>query len=328
MRKRSGLMGILLLCLLLLSGCGGAGKKETAQQEDGLLIGFAQIGSESGWRIGNTKSVRDAADAAGVRLMMADANQKQENEIRAIRSFIAYNVDVIAFVPIVEDGWENVLAEAKRAGIPVILSDRQVSGALDPELYSAYVGADFYSEGRRAGEYLIRKADELGRDKLRVAELSGTPDSTPALQRAQGFRDTVAEDGRIEIVTSVSGDFLRSKGKECMSGILEAFPGGIDVLYSHNDAMSYGAIEAMEAASIRPGEDIVIISVDGEQEAVDLLREGKMNCVVECTPMLGGLVMKLAKQLAAGEEVPRVTYPEETVFTEWDDLSGLAPRGY
>ena len=324
MRKSAALIGCIILCLLL----GGCGEKPAAPEEEGLLVGFAQIGSESGWRIGNTRSVQEASERAGVRLMMADANQKQENEIRALRSFIAYNVDVIAFVPIVEDGWENVLQEAKQAGIPVILSDRQVSAALDPGLYSAYVGADFAAEGRRAGEYLLRKADETGAAKLRVAELTGTPDSTPALQRADGFRRVVEGDGRIEIAASVSGDFLRSKGKEAMETILSEHPEGIDVLYSHNDAMTYGALEAMEAAGLRPGEDVIVISVDGEQEAIDLLRAGRINCVVECTPMLGELVMDLALRLAAGEEVPRVTYPQEAVFTEWDDLSSLAPRGY
>ena len=327
MRKHAALAVFFLLCLFLLSGCGDPGQKDVAKEE-GLLIGFAQIGSESGWRVGHTKSVEAAADAAHVRLMMADANQKQENEIRALRSFIAYNVDAIVFVPIVEDGWENVLQEAKRAKIPVILCDRQISPSIDPSLISAYVGADFYAEGVRAGEYLLRKADETGAVSLRVAELTGTPDSTPALQRASGFRDTIAGDPRIRIVDSRSGDFLRSKGKESMREILRDFPDGIDVLYSHNDAMSYGAIEALEEAGIRPGTDIIMISVDGEQEAIDLLKEGKLNCVAECTPMLGDLAVELAKKLAAGEAVPAVTHPAETVFTEWDDLTGLAPRGY
>ena len=325
MAKHGVFAWMLLFCLLLLCGCGEM--KQTGKEE-GLLIGFAQIGSESGWRVGHTKSVQEAAETAGVRLMMADANQKQENEIRALRSFIAYNVDAIIFVPIVEDGWENVLQEAKRAKIPVILCDRQISPAIDSTLISAYVGADFYREGLRAGEYLLRKADETGAASLRVAELAGTPDSSPALQRAQGFRDAIAGDPRIEIIDSRSGDFLRSKGKESMRAILQDFPDGIDVLYSHNDAMSYGAIEALNEVGMKPGTDIIMISVDGEQEAIDLLKEGKLNCVVECTPMLGELSVDLAKRLAAGAEVAAVTYPEETVFTEWDDLSNLPPRGY
>ena len=326
MRKRIAAAAALLLSALLLSACGA--KKRQPETEDGLLLGFAQIGSESSWRIGNTKSIEEAAARHGIRLMMADANQKQENEIRSLRSFIAYRVDVLAFVPIVEEGWENVLREAKQAGIPVILSDRQISADIDPGLYDAYVGADFLMEGVRAGEYLIRKADDLGAERLRIAEISGTPDSTPALERARGFRQTIARDRRFEIVDSLSGDFLRSKGKECMVELLGRHPEGIDVLYSHNDGMTLGALEAIAEAGLAPGKDIVIITVDGEQAAIDLLREGKVNCVVECTPMLGDLVMKLAKKLAAGESVPRITYPPERVFTEYDDLGAIGPRGY
>lgn len=320
------LLAALLSLLLLLSGC--AGKEPPAEKEEGLLLGFAQIGSESSWRIGNTRSVQEAAQRHGIRLMMADANQKQENEIRSLRSFIAYRVDVLAFVPIVEDGWENVLREAKQAGIPIILSDRQISPDIDEELYDAYVGADFLAEGRRAGEYLLRKIEDMGAERLRIVELSGTPDSTPALERARGFRDALEGDGRFQILETVSGDFLRSKGKECMRQLLSGWKGQVDVLYSHNDGMTLGAIEAIEEAGLQPGKDIVIITVDGEQAAIDLLREGKINCVVECTPMLGEAVMDLAERLKAGETVPRNTYPEETMFTEYDDLDAIAPRGY
>ena len=327
MNKRLAAALLFALCLFSLWGCGSGGNKETPKEE-GLLIGFAQIGSESGWRVGNTKSVREAAEAAGVRLMMADANQKQENEIRALRSFIAYSVDAILFVPIVEDGWENVLAEAKRAGIPVILCDRQISPSIDPALISAYVGDDFYAEGRRAGEYLLKKAEEMGKPRIRVAELSGTEDSTPALQRAQGFRDAIAADPRIEIVDSVSGDFLRSRGRECMLSLLSRHPEGFDAVFCHNDSMAYGAIGVLEEAGLAPGKDVILISVDGEEEALDLLRAGKLNCVVECTPLLGEIAIDLALRLSAGEAVPAVTHPEETVFTEWDDLTNLPPRGY
>ena len=316
---------LLFVALLFLSGC----EKKQPAQETGLLVGFAQIGSESGWRIGNTRSIQEAAERRGIRLMTADANQMQEKEISAIRSFIAYNVDVIVFVPIVEDGWENVLQEAKKAGIPVILSDRQVADTLDPSLYSAYVGADFHREGVLAAEFLLRKTAELPPDTpVRIVQLTGTEFSSPALQREQGFLETLERDSRFVLLDSVSGDFLKSKGKEGMKELLRRHEGEIDVLFSHNDAMAYGAIEAMEEAGLRPGQDILIISVDGEQEAIDLLRAGKINCVVECTPMLGDLVMDLAEALAAGKDVPPVTYPEETVFTEDDDLSSLPPRGY
>jgi ABC-type sugar transport system substrate-binding protein len=315
----------MLTALALLSGCA---KTEETAKESGIILGFSQLGSESGWRIGNSQDIMAAANRAGVRLMFENAEQKQENQIKAIRSFIAYQVDVIAFAPIVEDGWTNVLTEAREAGIPVLCTDRFISEE-DADLIVGFVGSDFYEEGRRAGEFLIKKADRMGKDHLRIVEITGTLDSTPMRQRAIGFRDAIEDDPRFEIVESISGDFLKSKGKECMQSILKKQGRSIDVVYSHNDAMTLGAIEAIQAEGIAPGRDIVIITVDGEQGAIDLLKQGSINCVVECTPKIGDIIMSLAKRLAAGETVERYTYSDETVFTEFDEnLQDIPPRGY
>ncbi len=316
-----------LLCIAAaLAGCSPAGRPDGGSGDKPVILGFSQLGSESGWRIGNTRSVIEAAERAGVQLMFKNAEQKQENQIKAIRSFIAYRVDVIAFAPIVEDGWDNVLREARDAGIPVLCSDRSVRLG-DPSLIAGFVGSDFYAEGRRAGDFLLRKTQGAP-GPVRIVEISGTLDSTPMRQRALGFRNALAGDSRFAVVESVSGDFLRSKGKECMEAILSRLE-GIDVLFSHNDAMTLGAIEAIEARGLEPGRDIVIVTVDGEQGAVDLLKEGKINCVVECTPMLGDIIMELSGKLARGEAIPAVTYSEERVFSEFDaDLDRLAPRGY
>lgn len=315
----------ILAAAAVLSGCSGPVEQT---RENAVILGFSQLGSESGWRIGNSRDIIAAAERAGVRLMYENAEQKQENQIRAIRSFIAYQVDVIAFSPIVEDGWTNVLTEARDAGIPVLCTDRFISGA-DSDLIVGFVGSDFYKEGNRAGEFLKRKAGTMGKDRLRIVEITGTLDSTPMRQRAIGFREAIQGDPRFEIVESVSGDFLRSKGKECMRSILKERGTDIDVLYSHNDAMTMGAIEAIEAVGLVPGRDIVIITVDGEQGAIDLLKAGKINCVVECTPKIGDIIMSLAKRLAAGERIERYTYSEETVFTEFDEnLQDIPARGY
>ena len=316
---------IVLICSALLTACTKTEQSAEQANEAGVLLGFSQLGSESGWRLGNTKDVQDAAERAGVQLMFENAEQKQENQIKAIRSFIAYQVDVIAFAPNVEDGWDNVLMEAKAAGIPVLVTDRRINTA-DESLYVGFVGSDFLAEGIRAGEFLLRKMEKA--EHVNIVEISGTIDSTPMRQRAIGFRGVLRDDSRFEIIESISGDFLLSKGKECMQGLL-ARHDDIDVLYSHNDAMTFGAIEAIEEAGLVPGEDIVIITVDGEQEAIDLLREGKINCVVECTPLIGDIIMELAKKLAAGEPIPRDTYSVERAFSEFDDdLDSLAPRGY
>ena len=313
---------------VLVSGCGrvGTGEKESDSSRN-LVIGFSQLGSESAWRLGNTKSMQEAAEKHGFSLMMKNGMQKQEKQIAAIRSFIAYQVDVIVFAPIVEDGWANVLQEARDANIPVIMMDRVINVA-DSYLYDAYIGPDHYMEGVRAAKYLKTKADELDKDTIHIVELSGTDGSSPMLRRFRGFHDLIDQDERFVTLETVSGDFLRSKGKKCMEDLLKRYGDEIDVLYSHNDAMTLGAIEVMEEKGIRPGEDIVIITVDGEQAAVDLLKEGKINCVVECSPMLGEAVMELAEKMVNGEKYPRNTYPEETCFTEYDDLGDLAPRGY
>ena len=318
------ILAVAVAAVILMLPRGREGSDPDAERP--IILGFSQLGSESGWRIGNTRSVITAAQRAGVQLMFKNAEQKQENQIDAIRSFIAYQVDVIAFAPIVEDGWDNVLREAQDAGIPVICSDRSVT-LEDDSLVTGFVGSDFYQEGVRAGEYLLRKmAGSTG--PVRIAEISGTIDSTPMRYRALGFRDTLKGDGRVQIVYSQSGDFLRSKGKEVMEDILgTAAP--VDVLYSHNDSMTLGAIYAIENEGLSPGSDMIIISVDGEQGAIDLLKQGKINCVVECTPMLGDMIMDLAKRLARGESIDRVTYSEETVFSDFDpDVLAIPPRWY
>jgi simple sugar transport system substrate-binding protein len=306
--------------------------KKTAETK-GIILGFSQIGAESAWRNCNTRSVQEAAAEAGIQLLFFNAEQKQENQIKAIRSFIAYQVDVIAFVPIVLDGWENVLEEAREAGIPVLICDREIN--IDESLYAGYLGTNMLKEGRSAAEYLIKKFIDTGTGNLsarrnkpvRIVELQGTEGSSPAILRARGFRDVLAGYPEFEIIYSESGDFLRSKGYELMCNILEEFT-AIDVIYSHNDGMTLGAIDAMKERGIKPGEDIVIISIDAEQAAIDALKRGEINCVVECNPKQGPDIMRLIGQLARNENIPRVIYMNEEVFTEWDDLSNIAARGY
>ncbi len=321
--KRVICLLLALACVFLLCGC----EKKAETKEPTLLLGFSQLGSESSWRIGNTKDIGDAAGKYGVSLMMENANQKQENQIDAIRSFIAYQVDVIAFSPIVEEGWDTVLTEARQAGIPVILVDRTIKTE-DENLYECLIGADFYQEGVMAAEYLIRKADSLGMDRVNIVEITGTEDSTPMRQRQKGFADTVAKDSRMTVLESVNGDFLKSRGAECMRYLLERYGNQIDVVYSHNDEMTLGALPEIEAAGLIPGKDMVIISIDGGQTAFDILKQGKINCIVECTPMLGSTLMETALKLKAGESVDRETHPVERAFTDEEDLSAVAPRGY
>ena len=314
----------LMTIAVMTAGCQ---KSNEEQNNEELLIGFSQIGSESAWRIGNTKDIEEQAQNYGVDLMLENANQKQENQIAAIRRFIAYKVDVIAFSPIVEDGWDNVLTEAKDAGIPVILVDRDISTDKE-DLTTCLIGADFYKEGVMAGEYLIRKADALGLDHVNIVEITGTENSTPMRQRQAGFADAIANDDRMTILESIDGDFVTSRGAECMRYLLETYGDDIDVVYSHNDEMTLGALPEIEKAGFAPGKDIIIISIDGGQEAIDVLKEGKINCVVECTPKLGKELMETAIKLKAGEQVDPLIHPIEQVFSDEMNPEDIAPRGY
>ena len=325
MRKGIAL-GLVLILLLALSGC--AGKQEPAGDSTSIVVGFSQLGAESSWRIANTASMEQAAKEAGYGLMMENANQKQEKQIDAIRSFIAYRVDVIVFSPIVETGWDNVLTEAKQAGIPVILMDRMIE-TQDDSLYTAYIGADFYAEGRRAGEYLVRKADATGAEHLNIVEICGTTDSTPMRDRQQGFMDVILKDSRFTVIDSVDGDFLRSKGEECMRELLAKHgTDGIDVVFAHNDAIMLGALDVLESVNDPSVKDMILITVDGEKEAVDALKAGRINCVVQCTPDLGPAVMKLVADLNAGKELSKVNHPNEGAFTDFDNLNDPAVEGF
>ena len=305
-------------------------KIEETPEKENLIIGFSQIGTESSWRIKNTESIFEAAAEKNIKILFDDAKQKQSNQFKAIRSFIVYQVDVIVFVPIVSNGWDNVLQEAKEAGIPVILIDRQID--VDPLLYAGFLGENGFEEGKSAGKFLLQKTKNMTNQKINILELSGTENSSIALERAGGFREMIKKDNRLNIIHSEDGDFLRSRGKEIMDTILDMNNGlflngePIDVIFSHNDPMTLGLLESFEKNGIYKYP--IIISIDAEQESIDALVNGKINCVVECNPNLGPVLMELVEAVAAKKEIPRVTYMEEKVFTENDDFSSYTPRGY
>jgi len=295
--------------------------------EEGIILGFSQIGAESSWRRCNSDSIKKAAEEAGVQLLFEDAEQKQENQIRAIRSFIAYQVDVIAFAPIVTDGWDNLLKEARNAGIPVLVTDRKIETA-DPSLYAGFIGTDSEQEGREAGLFLKKEfPDRTVDNPVNILEMSGTEGSSPAQGRAAGFREEIADNPEFQIIDSISGDFLRSKGYEIMNRVLWEYD-DIHVLYSHNDSMTLGAIDAMKERGVRPGKDIIIITIDAEQASIEALKRGEVNCVIECNPKMGPDIIELVEKLARGETIPRLQHVEEEVFSQYDDLSQIEPRGY
>lgn len=302
-----------------------------SNSKEKLLLGFSQIGSESAWRTRNTQSIFEAAEQNNIQILFDDAQQKQSNQLKAIRSFIVYQVDVIAFVPIVEDGWDNVLQEAKEANIPVIIVDRQINA--DPSLYAGFLGENGFEEGRSAGNFLVNKCSSSPKEKINILELSGTANSSVVINRANGFRNVIQDNPKFQIIHSEDGDFLRSRGKEITNRILEENGGlyingeKIDAIYSHNDSMTLGLLEVLDSKKI-PYREVVIISIDAEQKSINALMQGKLNCVVECNPNLGPTLMNLVQDIANGKMIPRVTYMKETVFTENDDFSTYTPRGY
>jgi ABC-type sugar transport system substrate-binding protein len=310
-----------------LAGCGGddAGSTGGGGGDDKITMGFSQVGAESGWRTANTKSIQESAASSGIELKFSDAQGKQENQIKAIRSFIAQRVDVIAFSPVVESGWDTVLKEAKDANIPVILTDRSVDSQ-DKSLYKTFIGSDFVLEGKKAGEWLVKEYEGKTGD-VNIVELQGTPGAAPANDRKAGFADVIKADPKFKVVASQTGQFTRTDGKEVMEAFLKAQP-KIDVLYAHNDDMGLGAIEAIEAAGKKPGTDIKIITVDAVKDGMTALSEGKINYIVECSPLLGPQLMDLAKKVKAGETVEARVLTEETTFTQEQAKTELPNRKY
>jgi galactofuranose transport system substrate-binding protein len=307
-----------------LAGCSGGGK-----DADGgaISVGFSQVGAESEWRTANTRSIKEVLVEPEFQLKFSDGQQKQENQIKALRSFIAQRVDVIAFSPVVETGWDTVLQEAKAAGIPVVLTDRAVNVS-DESLYATFIGSDFVEEGRRAARWVIQ--DTAGRSgPIRIVELQGTVGSAPANDRMKGFREIIDQDKRFEVVRSQSGDFTRAKGKEVMEAFIKAEGNNkIDVLFAHNDDMAIGAIQAIKEAGQKPGKDLRIVSIDAVRGAFDAMMAGELNATVECNPLLGPQLAQLIRDVHSGKPVPRRVVVEEGVFTQDQAAAELPNRKY
>lgn len=334
LRRQLPQIGLLLLVTLFLQACQadstsdfadptsqlGEGDRDKTYEE--LVVGYSQIGAESEWRTGNTASIKEEAERLGVELIFSDGQQKQENQIKAIRTFIAQQVDVIGVSPVVETGWESVFQEAKDAGIPVILVDRRAD--VGEDLYTTYLGSDFLEEGQNAAKVMVNLLEGEGN----IVELVGTIDSAPANDRYEGFRQIIDDYPKIKIIASESGDFTRAKGEEVMGDFLELHGDEIDALYAHNDDMAIGAIKAIEAYGLRPGQDIKIVSIDAIRDAFQAMIDGKLNATIECNPLLGPQFFELALKVVNGEPVPKWIPSEESVYFPEDAENLLPSRKY
>jgi simple sugar transport system substrate-binding protein len=324
MKKSLAALAIVGAAALTLTDCaGGAGGGGGGGDDDVITVGFAQTGSESGWRAANTESMKAAFSAEnGFELVFNAADNKPEAQIAAVRSFINQGVDAIVIAPIVEDGWDDVLKEAQEAGIPVILEDRTVTASDD--LYATWVGLDFKKEGQTAGEWA---AETFGDTPTNMVVLEGTTGSAPANDRAEGFAAAIEGTG-ITTLDSQTGNFTRADGKTVMEGFLQKYGSDIDLVYAHNDDMALGAIDAIEAAGLVPGTDIQIVSIDAVKDGMLALIDGKINFIVECNPLLGDLAAGLVKDVLAGETPEKKVYVEDQSFTAEQAAAVIDERKY
>jgi ABC-type sugar transport system substrate-binding protein len=320
------LLVVVVLTTVVLTACGGAtpppaapaatqapaaaatqAPAAAAKTYADMTLCFPQLGAESDWRTADTASFKDTATKLGFKLVFSDAQQKQENQISAVRACIQQKVDVIALPPVVEDGWEPVLTEAKNAGIPVIIVDRSVSA--DPSLYAAHIGSDMVLEGERAAA----EFNKLMPDGGAILELSGTTGSGAAVGRAKGLRNKL--NSNIKILDSQTGNFTRAEAKPVMEAFLKKYKAGTDFqgIFIHNDDMGIGAIESLKAGGVKPG-DLKIVSVDGTRGGFQAMVDGWFQADVECNPLLGPQVAEMALKLMNGQPVDKEVLTNETVY--------------
>jgi len=324
MKSWGKVLAILVVAMMVVSVAAFAAPKT-------WVVGFSQIGSESEWRTANTISVQNSfLEDPSFTLIYSDAQQKQENQIKALRSFIARKVNAILFTALVETGYGPVLAEAKRAGIPVVMIDRDVAKE-DRQYRLTIMGSDFIKEGEKAGtwlaDYLKKEGIDDGSKDINIVELQGTTGSAPAIERKTGFANIMAKHANWKLTRSQTGNFTSSEGKQVMEAFLKADK-DIQVLYAHNDQMALGAIQAIKEAGLQPGKDIIIVGVDAVKGAFEAMVAGEMNCSVECSPLLGPQAIQALRDLRAGKKLPARIYTIEGIFDQTNAAEALPTRQY
>jgi ABC-type sugar transport system substrate-binding protein len=325
-RVRQRISLALLTLASFLGGCSNGSGDYNTERKQQFVLGFSQVVAEANWNRANAESIRKAARDADINLRLQDALRSQETQMAQLRSFVSQRVDVIAFSPVVENGWEGVLSEIRSAGIPVILMDRTIEVS-DESLYVSLIGSDFVEEGRRAGRWLLEHTRDVP-GEIDIVEIQGTVGSTPANDRKQGFAEVIATDRRYHIIRSQSGDFNGARAREIMADFLRAEGRRIRVLFAHSDTMALGAIDAIESAGFKPGSDVLVISIEGSRKALEAIVAGKLNVSVECSPLLGPQLIAVVKDIAAGKPVPRRVITQESVFTRENAALELPNRAY
>ncbi|MDC7239625.1 MAG: ABC transporter substrate-binding protein [Spirochaetales bacterium] len=330
MKKRIFAASLALMTLIGSMAFASGQSEASSAADDGMItVGYAQVGAESDWRTANTESFKSTfVEANGYKLIFDDAQQKQENQIKAIRNFIQQDVDYIVVAPVVETGWETVLGEAKAAGIPVILSDRMMDVS-DPSLYTAWVGGNFYQEGVDGILWLNNYLKKIGRDSenINCVLLQGTIGSSAQVGRTQGITEGIDANPNLTLLAKQTGEFTQAKGQEVMESFLKAYS-DIDVVFAENDNMAFGAIDAIKAVGKVPGQDIIIVSFDAVHEAFVKMIAGEINASVECNPLHGPRVAEIIQILEAGGSVDKIMYVVEEVFDMFNAEEKLPTRQY
>ncbi len=338
--KKSFIIGIILILCVLVGGCsyGLSDSNEKSQiiendTSERIVIGFSQLGAESDWRSANTESMKTTFTAAnGYELLFVDGQQKQSNQIMAIRTFIQQNVDYIVLAPVTETGWDTVLMEAKEAGIPVIIVDRMVD-VKDESLFTCWVGSDFELEGMKEAEWLRCFSEKRGisAEDLHIVNIQGTIGASAQIGRTKGLADAARKNGW-DLLAEVPGDFTQAKGREVMSALLKEYD-NINVVYCENDNEAFGAIEAIEAAGKKVGSDIengeiMVLSFDGVREdALNYVLEDRITLIAECNPLHGPRVREIIEQLEKGEKPEKFSYTDEKIFTANTLIPTINVRG-
>ena len=303
-----------LLAVSMLAGLSAVNVMAADDGGDTITVGFSQVGAESDWRTANTESMKSTfSEENGYELIFDDAQQKQENQLTAIRNFIQQEVDYIVLAPVTETGWDTVLQEAKDAGIPVIIVDRMVD-VKDDSLYTAWVGSNFELEGKKAAAYLDAYMKAKNMKDMKLVNIQGTIGASAQIGRTKGLDDAVAANGW-NLLDKTTGEFTQAKGQEVMESFLKQNK-DIDVVVAQNDNMAFGAIDALKAAGKTPGKDVTIISFDAIKAALKKVQSGEINAEFECNPLHGPRVAELAKKIMKGEKVDKIQYVDEQVFTK------------
>lgn len=333
---------LLITCMLSIgfAGCAnskvndkGTENQEVKENGEYITVGFSQLGAESDWRSANSESMRQVfTENNGYRLIFEDAQQKQTNQITAIRSFIQQEVDFIVLAPVTEDGWDTVLQEANESGIPIIVIDRMVDVS-DDNLYEGWIGSDFALEGKKVCEWINQYTKSIGMDSsdVNIVDIQGTLGSSAQIGRTRSLTDAADKYGW-NILAMRMGDFTQTKGREAMLSVLSSYD-NVNVVYCENDNEALGAIEAIEmsgkkvGSNIRNGE-IMVVSFDGvNKDAMDNLKEGKISCIGECNPNSGPKVETMIKKIIAGEQPDKYEYMDESVYSSVDSVKSVTVDG-